>query len=436
MVGWTMGDSDVNDNLVVGTLTVPTSTSTLLSVSSMEALTMASKKLTPEQEHNARVEAAVAERRKRALRPFPACSFEEALGFAKSILEYGSGKPVRRLSLFDHLQKSPESGPSRQLITNAGRYGLIKGSYAADQLELTSVGARAVDEEFSRREQAKARIDLAILEIEPFKRLYERFSGAKLPARAALTDAIREFDVLGDLAEEAVDTFVVNLRYVGLLQTLSGAERILTIDHFLDTLPMGTTTGTGSIRPAVAPTRSTTAIVTAEQAQFETTCFYITPIGEEGSEERKHSDLLLGSIVEPALETFGLRVVRADAIDKPGTITRQIIDYLLKARLVIADLSFYNPNVYYELAIRHVARLPVVQVIRSSDKIPFDLNQVRTIRIDTSDIYSLVPKIELYRSEIANQVRRALEDPDSVDNPISTFYPGLKADMAASAAGT
>ncbi|MGY3030933.1 hypothetical protein ACVIIV_000103 [Bradyrhizobium sp. USDA 4354] len=98
-----------------------------------------------------------------------------------------------------------------------------------------------------------------------------------------------------------------------------------------------------------------------------------------------------------------------------------------KARLVIVDLSHHNPNVFYELAIRHMMRLPVVQIIRTADKIPFDINQMRTIVIDDTDIYSLVPKIESYRSEIATQIRRALDDPDSVDNPITTHYPALKA---------
>lgn len=378
---------------------------------------------------NARVEAAAAAKRTRTQRPFPACAFEEALAFAKAILDYGSGKPVRRISLFDHLGKSPDSGPSRQLVTNSNKYGLIKGSYAAEQLELTPDGAKAVDEEISKREQAKARIKLAIEDVEPFKKLYERFVSTKLPARAALIDAIREFDVPADMSEEAVDTFIVNLRFVGLLQTLSGAERIVTVDHLLDTLPAATAKGIGVVAPAPAMARPATAVVTIEQAQFETTCFYITPIGEEGTEERRHSDLFLGSLVEPALEPFGLKVVRADAIDKPGLITRQIIDFLLRSRLVIADLSYHNPNVFYELALRHAARLPVVQLIRALDRIPFDLHQVRTIKIDTTNIYSLVPKIDTYRSEIASQVRRALDDPDSVDNPISTFHPGLRVDL-------
>jgi len=104
-----------------------------------------------------------------------------------------------------------------------------------------------------------------------------------------------------------------------------------------------------------------------------------------------------------------------------------VIEYLLRSRLVIADLSHHNPNVYYELAIRHMMRLPVVQIIRSADKVPFDMNQMRTIIIDDSDIYSLVPKIASYQSEISTQIRRAFEDPDLVDNPITTYYPALKA---------
>ena len=78
-----------------------------------------------------------AARRGRSNRPFPAVPFTEAHEFAKQIYDFGSGQPVRRLSLFDHLQRTPDSGPSRQLITNANKYGLLKGSYASEHLELT-----------------------------------------------------------------------------------------------------------------------------------------------------------------------------------------------------------------------------------------------------------------------------------------------------------
>jgi hypothetical protein len=69
---------------------------------------------------------------------------------------------------------------------------------------------------------------------------------------------------------------------------------------------------------------------------------------------------------------------------------------------VIADLSFGNPNVYYELALRHACRKPVLQIIRFTDHLPFDAGQFRTVTLDMTDIYSLVPQIDSYRAEIAD----------------------------------
>ena len=138
----------------------------------------------------------------------------------------------------------------------------------------------------------------------------------------------------------------------------------------------------------------------------------------------------MGTFIEPALQSFNLKVVRADGIDKPGIITKQVIEHIIRSRLVIVDLSYHNPNVFYELALRHMMRLPIVQIIRKADNIPFDINQMRTVVIDTTDIFTLVPKITSYQSEISSQIRRALENADSVETPISTYFPGLLATVA------
>jgi hypothetical protein len=363
-------------------------------------------------------------KRERVNRPFPSSSYGEAEAFAKSVYEFASGNPVRRLILFGHLGKSPDSSASRDLITNSAKYGLTKGSYKAETIELTPESQTIFGERTTLREKAKARVALAVLGVIPFASLYERFKDLKLPARAALIDAAREFGVPDEFLSEGVDTFVLNLKEVGLLQSVAGAERIVTVDHMLDLLPSasGGTNSNQSTRPPDAHTQ--TSIITSEQAGYESTCFYVTPIGEEGSTARLHSDLFLSHIVEPALEEFKLRVVRADQIGEPGLITRQIFEYIFKSRLVIADLSFHNPNVFYELAVRHMLKKPVVQITQVGDKIPFDLNQVRTIIVDNTSIYSLIPKLELYRSEIATQVRKALEG-ESADNPISAYYPAF-----------
>ncbi|WP_198353626.1 hypothetical protein [Sphingomonas sp. MA1305] len=362
-------------------------------------------------------------RRGRSARPFPAGPFEEALQFSKEIYDFGSGQPVRRLSLFDHLQRMPDSGTSRQLITNSNKYGLVKGNFNSDQLELSEDGRRICDDMTSPREKAKLRAKLAINDIQPFDAIYRKLVNSKLPARAALIDGMKDNGVEGEYLEEGVDTFIVNMKASGLLQTLSGAERVVPIEHLLDTLP-GTT-----IHASVAQTSANplaTSLVTQEQAGFDTTCFYVTPIGEAESEQRKHSNLFLENIVEPAIRTLGLSVVRADQIDKPGMIGRQIMEYLFRSRLVVADLSFHNANVFYELALRHLARLPIVQVIRYGDPIPFDINQMRTVVLDNRDIYSLLPNVDLYRSEIASQARRAMEAGSEVDTPISIYFPQAK----------
>jgi hypothetical protein len=107
-------------------------------------------------------------KKKRSQRSFPASTFEEPLDFAKEVFRIGSGQPVKRLTLFDQLGKSPESGGSRQLIINSGKYGLTKGGVAADNIELTPEGQKAVDEQVNSREQARVRAQLAIFNIEPF----------------------------------------------------------------------------------------------------------------------------------------------------------------------------------------------------------------------------------------------------------------------------
>jgi hypothetical protein len=136
-------------------------------------------------------------------------------------------------------------------------------------------------------------------------------------------------------------------------------------------------------------------------------------------------------LIEPALKEFKLRVIRADKIGSPGMITSQVLEHVMRSRLAIVDMSFHNPSAFYEMAIRHACALPIVQITRKIDKPPFDVNQVRTVIIDTTDVYTLVPKLETYRSEIATQVRAALAD-EKAGNPITVFFPGVKVTIPSS----
>src|SRR3989338_8426453 len=362
----------------------------------------------------------------RTVRSFPASTFEEALTLAQAIQTYAAGQRIRRITLFDHLGKSPESGPSRQLVTNSSKYGLTVGGYQAEHIELTEDGRVSTSAEASVVEQLRARFKLALASIPPFNDLYERFKGSKLPSAAVMRDFLQEKGYKDQEISECIDTFIVNAKFLGLLRPVAGAERLLTIEHALEDAARSTPARPRADVPATPAQAPKGIPASADTSDWSKICFYVTPIGDPDTEERQHADLFLSTIVEPAVEEFDLRVVRADHIGKAGMITGQIIEHVVKARLVIADLSFHNPNVFYELSLRHACRLPTVQLIRKCDRIQFDLDQVRTVQIDTTSIYTLVPQLQTYRSEIANQVRRALETPDAVENPLTVFYPGLQ----------
>ncbi len=283
----------------------------------------------------------------------------------------------------------------------------------------------ATSPESKPREQAAARFKLAIESIPVFKGLYERLKGNKIPSREVLRDYAGDLGVPDEDRMQCVDIFLGNAKFVGLLKVLSGAERLMPLDYTLDELPAGSS-ATPRPAPLVAKGPQTTGTEVTQAVDFSKVCFFITPIGEEGTEHRKHSDMMLGSLVEKALEGQDLVVIRADRISKPGMISAQVIDYLLRAKVVVADLSYHNPNVFYELALRHATGLPTVHIIRSEDRIPFDLANFRTVTIDTADKYNLVARLDSYRSEIANHVRQAIAAGTSQDNPIRAFHPDLK----------
>jgi hypothetical protein len=212
------------------------------------------------------------------------------------------------------------------------------------------------------------------------------------------------------------------------LKTIGGVKHLLSIEDALDDLARSDQSPAG-----VVPDAQRIALHSIGEAiDFEKTCFFIAPIGDKKSDDpraqqqRQHSDTILNQYIRRALEEQELRVVRADEIAEPGMISRQIVEYILRSRLVIADLSFNNPNVFYELCLRHVTGKPTVHLIKKGDTIPFDVGNFRTITIAFDDVHEAIAEIDTHRAEIANHVRQALSAGQSRDNPVLTFYPNAR----------
>jgi hypothetical protein len=131
-------------------------------------------------------------------------------------------------------------------------------------------------------------------------------------------------------------------------------------------------------------------------------CFVISPIGDEGSEIRSHSDDVFEFIIQPAMKELGIQAYRSDHSHALGKISDQMFDSILNDDLCIAVLTYQNPNVYYELAVAQSAARPVVILIEKGGAIPFDLKDLRAVW------YDLKPKPlrdKVYVNEIIEKVK-------------------------------
>jgi hypothetical protein len=157
-------------------------------------------------------------------------------------------------------------------------------------------------------------------------------------------------------------------------------------------------------------------IESAAVATDKKLCFVIGPIGDEGDERRIHADWLLEGIIEPVMAEFhGFVVKRADHDPRPGLIDAQMINDLLNADLVIADLSFSNPNAFYEIGIRHMAQRPIIHMQLATEKPPFDVSLYRAIKFSRLKFRD----IGIARGELKRAVEAVLAKDYTVENPVT-----------------
>lgn len=145
-------------------------------------------------------------------------------------------------------------------------------------------------------------------------------------------------------------------------------------------------------------------------------CFIITPIGEEGSEIRKNADGLIESIIKPVLAAFDYEPIPAHKISESGSITNQIISHLIDDDLVIANLTGLNLNVFYELAVRHAAKKPVVCIAEKSTKIPFDIVGERYIPYEDNIAGT---------STLIERLKQAILENKDIKNPVNPISQAL-----------
>jgi hypothetical protein len=160
-------------------------------------------------------------------------------------------------------------------------------------------------------------------------------------------------------------------------------------------------------------------------------CFVIMPFGNPAVDPEyfKKMDHIYEEWIKPTVESIlipssGVPISchRADRENRPGNIIDHVIENLVEAFIVIADLSDKNPNVFYELGVRHAVSNNTILIARKIEDIPFDLRSLRTITYD----YTPEKMIHL-KKNINNYITNIVNNPSHVDNPVRTYL--LKREM-------
>ncbi|SDH92124.1 hypothetical protein [Agrococcus jejuensis] len=144
-------------------------------------------------------------------------------------------------------------------------------------------------------------------------------------------------------------------------------------------------------------------------------CFVISPIGEDGSEQRSDADKVIKHLIRKAIGSeYDVR--RSDGDSNPGAITPTIVASIMEADLVVADLSGFNPNVYYELAIAHGYAKPTVHIQKNGERAAFDVKDMRIVRYNLADPDDL----EAAQKRLKDSAHFATTSPEKVENPLTS----------------
>ncbi len=157
-------------------------------------------------------------------------------------------------------------------------------------------------------------------------------------------------------------------------------------------------------------------------------CFVIMGFGKKTDFESGRTldlDKTYENIIKPAVETAGLRPIRADEVWHSAVIDLVMYEMLYRADLVIADISTANPNAIYELGVRHALRPRATIVMKESEgKYFFDLNHESTFNYKHLGEDIGATEAGRAQRDLEILVRAVMAEPRT-DSPVYTFLPKL-----------
>src|SRR5688572_114637 len=137
-------------------------------------------------------------------------------------------------------------------------------------------------------------------------------------------------------------------------------------------------------------------------------CFVVMPFGvkprNDGTDRTYNFDKVYRVIIQRAINNVGLQPVRADETEGSRVVHADMFKDLRDRPVVLVDLSLLNPNVLYELGIRHVMSATGTVLMANEEtvkKLPFDIALSRTIAyrydgefLDWDEVERVIPLLQ------------------------------------------
>lgn len=307
-------------------------------------------------------QAKTANRKSRVERPFPRVPLQEAIKVPLAIRHKNGGNPMVP-DLVREAVGSAKGNAFFYLSASSRDFGLTEGTRDADEISLTEAGRQLAYAE-NTDEEKQAQHD-AFLRIPIFKQVLEHYAGDNLPEMKYLKNTLEgKFDLHPDVHEEFAELFRKNCEFLGIREGgVSSAAP--------------TSESTASARASSAPSVTGDFVTVAEpESDSGLVCFVAMPFTEKTDKYPKgFFSEVLRQIIAPAGRKAGFRVITAR---KTGSdvIHATIINGLLDADLVVADLTEHNPNVLFELGVRMAEDKPVALIRADGTKPIFDVDHV------------------------------------------------------------
>jgi hypothetical protein len=256
---------------------------------------------------------------------FPRHSIERALRIPRAILEQNAGKESSEAEASEYVGVGL-GRPFRVEISSAIKYGLLSRPRAG-YLDITERARQAVRPQKPGDDIEALR--QGVLAAPEISDVYKHYRGEDLPDGAFFTNAlVDKFKIPSDKVAEFISIFNSSLESAQLIEKRGDKSRILDITSSSDLEPEAIDRRTSGVAPKITVGDS---------------CFVVMPFAGAIGGYFHH-------VYEPAIKKAGLKAVRADAdIFGTGKIIDQIWAGINAAKVLVAELTTKNPNVFYEL---------------------------------------------------------------------------------------